>query len=241
MLCVLIRIASSSTHKIPFSIHKGKTAYIIQNLQLSDFFQGTQRPVRNSHGKQAISVRATEVLLYMVKIEIFFCISPSILHRNQKPKPQWYMMHYNLTRSKNTDCIIRGQHCTCVWALVFFRLTSWWARVICSICCKPFLHNSCQVCIDKWRCGNSSRSSGNISSSSFIVTANTVIYVLNYVNSVYWEIFWAFIFNNVSKSHNTSHIYESWRLKPTLKICANLITLYLSWKIFKPYFQQKDS
>ena len=29
------------------------------------FFQGTQR-VRNSHGKRAISVRATEVLLYQV-------------------------------------------------------------------------------------------------------------------------------------------------------------------------------
>ena len=28
------------------------------------FFQGTQERVRNSHGKRAISVRATEVLLY---------------------------------------------------------------------------------------------------------------------------------------------------------------------------------
>ena len=61
-----------NTHKIPFSIYKGKTGYIIQNLQLSDFFLGTQRPVQNSHGKQAISVRATEVLLYMVKIDFFY-------------------------------------------------------------------------------------------------------------------------------------------------------------------------
>ena len=29
------------------------------------FFQGTQRRVRNSRGKRAISVRATEVLLYL--------------------------------------------------------------------------------------------------------------------------------------------------------------------------------
>ena len=28
-------------------------------------FQGTQAPVRNSHGKRAISVRAIEVLLYI--------------------------------------------------------------------------------------------------------------------------------------------------------------------------------
>ena len=38
---------------------------MIQNLQLWDFFQGTQEPVRNSCGKKAISVRATEGLLYL--------------------------------------------------------------------------------------------------------------------------------------------------------------------------------
>ena len=31
------------------------------------FFQRTQERVRNSHGKRAISVRATEVLLYLQK------------------------------------------------------------------------------------------------------------------------------------------------------------------------------
>ena len=36
----------------------------MSNLQLWDFFQGTQERVRNSHGKRAISVRAIEVLLY---------------------------------------------------------------------------------------------------------------------------------------------------------------------------------
>ena len=37
---------------------------IILDLQLWDFFQGTQGRVRNSRGKRAINVRATEVLLY---------------------------------------------------------------------------------------------------------------------------------------------------------------------------------
>ena len=34
------------------------------NLQLWEFFQGTQEQVRNGHGNRAISVRATDVLLY---------------------------------------------------------------------------------------------------------------------------------------------------------------------------------
>ena len=34
-------------------------------MKLWDCFQGTQERVRNSRGKRAISVRATEVLLYM--------------------------------------------------------------------------------------------------------------------------------------------------------------------------------
>ena len=33
------------------------------------FFQGTQELVRNSRGKRAISVRATEVLLYLLLAE----------------------------------------------------------------------------------------------------------------------------------------------------------------------------
>ena len=53
------------THNIPFSIQKRKSPEIIPNLQLSNFFQGTQERVRNSCSKQAISVRAIEVLLYI--------------------------------------------------------------------------------------------------------------------------------------------------------------------------------
>ena len=43
-----------------------KIPLIIPTLQLWDFFQGTQERVRNSRGKRAISVRAIEVLLYLV-------------------------------------------------------------------------------------------------------------------------------------------------------------------------------
>ena len=38
---------------------------MIANLQLWDFFQGTQERVRKSCGKPAISVQAIEVLLYL--------------------------------------------------------------------------------------------------------------------------------------------------------------------------------
>ena len=46
-----------------FNVKKEKSRLIISNLQPRDFFLGTQERVRNSHGKRAISVRATEVLL----------------------------------------------------------------------------------------------------------------------------------------------------------------------------------
>ena len=57
-----------STHNIPFSISKKKKKKeITLNYPKSaayGFFLGTQERVRNSRGKQAISVLATEVLLY---------------------------------------------------------------------------------------------------------------------------------------------------------------------------------
>ena len=50
-----------STHNIPFSIyhfqHKKK---ITLNYSKSDFLEGTHERVRNSRGKRATSVRATE-------------------------------------------------------------------------------------------------------------------------------------------------------------------------------------
>ena len=60
----LIEAILTRTHNIPFSIEERKSPQIIPNLQLWNFFQGTQKRVRNSPGKRAISVRAIEVLLY---------------------------------------------------------------------------------------------------------------------------------------------------------------------------------
>ena len=56
-----------STLNIPFFNIKRNSSYIIPNLPLWDLFQGTQERVQTSHGKRAISVRATEVLLYFEK------------------------------------------------------------------------------------------------------------------------------------------------------------------------------
>ena len=44
-----------------FTLNFSKSA-----VQLHVFFQGTKERVRNSRGKRAISVRATEVLLYII-------------------------------------------------------------------------------------------------------------------------------------------------------------------------------
>ena len=52
---------------IAFSIYKRKSSKIIPNMQLWEFCQETQERVRNSCGKQAIRVRATEGLLYIQK------------------------------------------------------------------------------------------------------------------------------------------------------------------------------
>ena len=44
------------------------------------FFQGTQARVQNSHVKRAISVRATEVLLYMHSKSVYFSLPLSIVY-----------------------------------------------------------------------------------------------------------------------------------------------------------------
>ena len=53
------------THNIPFSIQKKKITLNYAKSATKGFFLGIQERVRNSRGKRAISVRATEVLLYM--------------------------------------------------------------------------------------------------------------------------------------------------------------------------------
>ena len=58
-----------STHNIPFSIYiyiykkKENHPKLYQICSYGFFFQGTQERVRNSGGKQAISVRTNEGLL----------------------------------------------------------------------------------------------------------------------------------------------------------------------------------
>ena len=58
--------SNKNTQHTIFNRKKKKSPQIIPNLQLWNFFQGTQKRVRNSPGKRAISVRAIEVLLYEV-------------------------------------------------------------------------------------------------------------------------------------------------------------------------------
>ena len=73
-----------STHNIPFSIYKRKSTLIIQNLQRWDFFQGTQERVQNTPGKRAITVRATEGLLYyqiQLVLKCLTVVGPFILSK----------------------------------------------------------------------------------------------------------------------------------------------------------------
>ena len=54
-----------STHNIPFSIQNKKITLHYPKSAAKEFSLGTQERFRNRGGKRAISVRATEVLLYM--------------------------------------------------------------------------------------------------------------------------------------------------------------------------------
>ena len=66
-----------STHNIPLSIYKeNHEKYPKYNNVYSNgmFRLGPQERVRNSRGKRAISVRATEVQLYFYCILHIFCI-----------------------------------------------------------------------------------------------------------------------------------------------------------------------
>ena len=53
-----------NTHNIPFSIFKKKIT--LNCTKSMSFLPGTQDRVLNNRGKRAISVRATEVLLYVI-------------------------------------------------------------------------------------------------------------------------------------------------------------------------------
>ena len=48
-----------------FNVENKITQNYLKSAAMGFLFQGTRERVRNSHGKRAISVRATEVLLYL--------------------------------------------------------------------------------------------------------------------------------------------------------------------------------
>ena len=56
-----------STHNILFSIRNKEITINYPKFAAMGLFLGTQKHVRNSRSKRAISVRATEVLLYSYK------------------------------------------------------------------------------------------------------------------------------------------------------------------------------
>ena len=62
-----------STHIIPFSIQKRKVTLNYLKSASMGFSQGTRERVRNSRGRRAISVRATEILLYCNVCEALIC------------------------------------------------------------------------------------------------------------------------------------------------------------------------
>ena len=58
------------TPNIPFINMKKRNALNYPKSAAMGFFQGTQERVRKSRGKRAISVRAIEVLLYLIHVHI---------------------------------------------------------------------------------------------------------------------------------------------------------------------------
>ena len=60
--------SNENTKYTIFSIKKKISLNYPKYAATGFFFQGNQEQVRNSHGKRAISVRAIEVLLYLVSM-----------------------------------------------------------------------------------------------------------------------------------------------------------------------------
>ena len=59
----LVEAILMNTHNMPFINIKKTITLNYPNLQLLEFFQGTQEQVRNNHDNRVISVRVTEGLL----------------------------------------------------------------------------------------------------------------------------------------------------------------------------------
>ena len=87
-----------STHNIPFSVLKRKITINCPKSAAVGFFQRTEERVRNSRGRRAISVRATEVLLYPLS---------SVSDADQERK--WIMPEIRFTTWANgiTECLFK--------------------------------------------------------------------------------------------------------------------------------------
>ena len=119
-----------STHNIPFSKYKRKRL-IIPNLQLWDSFQGAQERVRNSRGKRAISVRATEVLLYLQPIWVNSSCGKVVKQRSSVVIFVWQI------RSAGSNLGIF------LYIYLFILIFFLWCVLVVR-CNKRFLHIVCQ-------------------------------------------------------------------------------------------------
>ena len=103
---------------------------IIPNLQLLDFYQGTQERIRNSRGKRDISVRVTEGLLFQL-IDNYSQIRPSC-HRK-------YSRHYYKTAQPWNYF---AHETSSVHALVYLKFPTFLQKEKClRLPCWPFLTN----------------------------------------------------------------------------------------------------
>ena len=74
--------SNENTKYTNFNIKKKITLNYLKSAAMDFFSKGTQERVRNSRGKRAISVRATEVLLYLylcIKVNYFFLVASYVL------------------------------------------------------------------------------------------------------------------------------------------------------------------
>ena len=74
------------TQYTTLNIKKKTTLIYPKTAAMGFLFQGTQERVRNSLSKRAISVRATEVLLYLFSLKVTYFSSTVILKMKSRPR-----------------------------------------------------------------------------------------------------------------------------------------------------------
>ena len=83
-----------STHNMPFINITKENHHNYHKSALDEFFPGTPERVRNSSGKRAISVRATEVLLYKFNFR-YLKVEVRTNHRRLKSGPSVLLKYLN--------------------------------------------------------------------------------------------------------------------------------------------------